>query len=141
MILAVLNKVQTEYGVDCCLYSVLPSHGTGFRSPEMLSLRLSGSLAVHPWMYEVSQDPSYLLDQERKTQKGVKLASHTVRGGMRCLASYERYIHSANSNKIHTKLHHDAPSNLSEFFNSLTAVSTSSNVNADTAQRACFCAN
>jgi hypothetical protein len=82
---------------------------------------------------------SFLLE-ERKTQKGVKLASH-IRGGMRCLASYESYIHSANSNKIHTKPHHDAPSNLSEFFNSLTAVSTSSNVNADTAQRACFCAN
>lgn len=35
---------------------------------------------------------------------------------------------------------HDAPRYFSEFFSSFTAVSTSSNVSADTAQRACFCA-
>lgn len=35
---------------------------------------------------------------------------------------------------------HSAPRHLSEFFNSLIAVWTSSNVNADTAHRACFCA-
>jgi hypothetical protein len=51
----------------------------------------------------LSSDEALLLDEVRTTQKGVKLASHAVQGYMRCLASYERYIHSANSNKIHTK--------------------------------------
>lgn len=87
------------------------------------------------------------MQEERWTYINIKAINGTGTGmrnpffGKDIVKAKSGYIQSYQPKPKSPEKIQAAPRSLNEFFNSLTAVSTSSKVKAETAQRACFCAN